>query len=151
LVVIGDGPERGRLEKQAAALGERVRFLGALDAGAVAEWMQRAALLAAPSLTARDGDAEGLPTVIVEAAASALPAVATRHSGIPEAVTEGETGFLVPEGDAEALADRIALLLGSIDLRERMGRAARAMAEAKFDVHRQTAQLEDMYDRLRTG
>jgi glycosyltransferase involved in cell wall biosynthesis len=151
LVVIGDGPERKRLEKQAAGLGERVRFLGALDSAAVAEWMQRGALLAAPSLTARDGDAEGLPTVIVEAAASALPAVGTRHSGIPEAVVDGETGFLVPESDARSLAGRIALLLGSAELRERMGRAARVMAEAKFDLHRQTSRLEELYDRLRIG
>ena len=62
--------------------------------------MRRATLLAAPSLTARDGDAEGLPNVVVEAAASGLPVVATRHSGIPEAVEDGETGFLVREGDA---------------------------------------------------
>ena len=54
--------------------------------------MRRAWLLAAPSLTAGDGDAEGLPTVAVEAAASGLPVVAT-HSGIPEAVSDGETGF----------------------------------------------------------
>ena len=148
LVVIGDGPERASLERQAALLGERVRFLGALDPEAVAGWMQRAALLAAPSLTARDGDAEGLPTVIVEAAASAMPVVATRHSGIPEAVVDGETGFLVPEGDAAALAERLALLLGSAETRERMGRAARAMAEAKFDLTLQTARLEDLYDRL---
>jgi colanic acid/amylovoran biosynthesis glycosyltransferase len=151
LVVVGDGPERPRLERQAAGLGDRVRFLGALDSAAVAEWMQRASLLAAPSLTARNGDAEGLPTVIVEAAATALPVVATRHSGIPEAVVDGETGFLVPEGDPEALAERIALLIGSAELRERMGRAARAMAEAKFDLRRQTARLEDLYDRLTHG
>ena len=148
LVVIGDGPERARLERQASGIGERVRFLGALDANSVAEWMQRASVLAVPSVTARDGDAEGLPTVIVEAAAASLPAVATCHSGIPEAVVDGETGFLVPEGDAEALAERIALLLGSAELRERMGRAARVMAETKFDLHRQTERLEDLYDRL---
>lgn len=151
LVVIGDGPERGRLERKAARLGPRVQFLGALDSTEVAEWMQRATILAAPSMTARDGDAEGLPTVIVEAAACGLPVAATRHSGIPEAVVDGETGFLVPEGDAHALAERIALLLGSAGLRERMGRAARAMAEAKFDLRRQTTQLEDMYDRLCRG
>ena len=96
----------------------RVRFLGDLGAAEVREWMRRAALLAAPSVTAADGDAEGLPTVIVEAAASGLPVVATRHSGIPEAVGDGETGFLVPERDAETLAARMAPCCG--------GRAARA-------------------------
>lgn len=148
LVVIGDGPERSRLERQAAGVGERVRFLGALDPPAVAEWMQRASLLAAPSVTARDGDAEGLPTVIVEAAACGLPVVATRHSGIPEAVVDGETGFLVAENDPAALSERIALLLASADLREPMGTAARRLAEEKFDLRRQTARLEQIYDEV---
>src|SRR6185437_507604 len=100
LVIIGDGPLRPRLERRA---GEGVRFLGALPPGDVADWMRRATVLAAPSVTARDGDAEGLPNVIVEAAASALPAVGSDHSGIPEAILDGETGFIVPERDAEAL------------------------------------------------
>jgi glycosyltransferase involved in cell wall biosynthesis len=149
LVVIGDGPERPRLARRAAGLGARVRFLGALPAPQVAAWMRRAALLAAPSVTARDGDAEGLPTVIVEAAASGLPTVGTRHSGIPEAVVDGETGFLVPEGDVGALAARLAELLGSADLRARMGAAAVRLAEDRFDLRAQTARLEAIYDELR--
>jgi glycosyltransferase involved in cell wall biosynthesis len=148
LVVIGDGPERARLERQAAGLCGRVRFLGALEPAAVVEWMQRAALLAAPSVTARDGDSEGLPTVIVEAAACGMPVVATLHSGIPEAVVDGETGFLAPEHDAAAVAERIARLLGSADLRARMGAAARRLAEDKFDLRRQTARLEGIYDEV---
>jgi glycosyltransferase involved in cell wall biosynthesis len=148
LAIVGDGPERGRLERQAAGLGGRVRFLGALEPTAVTAWMQRAALFAAPSVTAGDGDAEGLPTVIVEAAACGLPTVATRHSGIPETVIDGETGFLVPEHDPDALAARMALLIQSAELRDRLGRAARAMAEARFDLRRQTARLERLYDEV---
>ena len=149
LVVIGDGPERGSLERRAAGLGERVRFLGALPADDVAKWMRRAWLLAAPSVTAHDGDAEGLPTVIVEAAASALPTVGTLHSGIPEAIVDGETGFLVPERHLEELAVRMATLLGSAELRERMGSAARQMAEDRFDLRVQSARLEAIYDEVR--
>jgi glycosyltransferase involved in cell wall biosynthesis len=148
LVVIGEGPLRPALQRRAAAHGDRVRFLGSLPEEEVARWMRRASLLAAPSITARDGDAEGLPTVVVEAAASGLPVVATRHSGIPEAVTDAETGFLVPERDAEALADKMALLLGSGELRRRMGEAARRRARTDFDLARQTARLEAIYDRL---
>ena len=151
LAVVGDGPERARLERQAAVLGDRVRFLGALDASAVAEWMGRATLLAAPSVTARGGDTEGLPTVIVEAAASGLPVVATRHSGIPEAVVDGETGFLVAERDAGALAERIGRLLGSAELRARLGAAGRRLAEDKFDLRMQTARLEAIYDEVAAG
>ncbi len=121
LVVIGDGPLRGALERRAAALGlaERALFLGALPPAEVAAWMSRAWLLAAPSVTAKDGDSEGLPTVIVEAAASSLPAIGTHHAGIPEAIADGKTGFLVAERDAAALAERIGGLA-------RLARAARS-------------------------
>ena len=145
LVVIGDGPLRASLERRA---GENVRFLGALPPAEVATWMSRAWLLAAPSVTARDGDAEGLPTVIVEAAAAALPAVATRHSGIPEAIVDGESGLLVPERDAGALAARIGELIDARDLRHRMGAAARRLARDRFDSTAQIARLESLYDGL---
>jgi glycosyltransferase involved in cell wall biosynthesis len=150
LAVIGDGPLRRRLERRAAALGisRRVRFLGNLPPDAVAAWMARACLLAAPSITAADGDSEGLPTVLAEAAAASLPAVASDHSGLPEAVVDGETGFIVPEGDAHALATRIATLLLAPELRLRMGAAARRMAEERFDAQKQAAALERLYDRV---
>jgi glycosyltransferase involved in cell wall biosynthesis len=145
LVVIGDGPLRSALERRA---GAAVQFLGALPTGEVAQWMRRAAVLAAPSLTAADGDAEGLPNVVVEAAASGLPVVATRHSGIPEAVEDGKTGFLVPEGDAAALGARLGELLGSEALRREMAAKARRLAEEKFDRARLTERLERIYDEL---
>ena len=150
LLVVGDGPERPALERLGAelGLGDAVRFAGALTQDEVAGWMRRAWLLAVPSVTGRDGDAEGLPTVILEAAALALPAVGSDHRGIPEAIVDGGTGFVVPEGDADALAARLVDLLGSADLRRRMGAAARAMAEEKFDAARQTALLEERYDAL---
>ena len=127
LVVIGEGPLRAQLQRQAGALGVKAQFLGAQPADEVATWMRRAALLAAPSVTARDGDAEGLPNVIVEGAACGIPVVATRHSGIPEAVEDGATGFLVREGDPAGLAARIGALLGSGRPQARHGlRGARA-------------------------
>jgi len=150
LVVIGDGPLRGSLEqlKGELGLGARVHFLGSQPAAIVAEWMRRAALLAAPSLTARDGDAEGLPNVVVEAAASGLAVVASDHEGIPEAVRDGTTGLLVPEGDVDALAARLGALLGSAETRRAMGAAGRAMAEERFDASAQMRRLEEIYDRL---
>ena len=110
--------------------------------------MKRAWLLAAPSLAAPDGDSEGLPTVICEAAAASLPVVASRHSGIPEGVVDGSTGWLVPEGDEAALADRLEDLLLDPAGRERMARAARALAERRFDAAVQMTALEVHYDRL---
>jgi glycosyltransferase involved in cell wall biosynthesis len=148
LAIIGDGPLRAALERQARELGDRVRFLGALRSDEVAHWMRRASVLAAPSMTAADGDAEGLPNVVVEAAASGLPAVGTRHSGIPEAIEDGVTGFLVPEGDAGALAARLADLLESESLRSEVGIAARQLAERKFNRQLLTQRLEAIYDEV---
>lgn len=148
LIVIGDGPLRTALERQAQELGDRVRFLGELPSEEVAKWMRRASVLAAPSLTAADEDAEGLPNVVVEAAASGLPVVGTRHSGIPEAVEDGTSGFLVPEGNAGALAARLAELLGSESLRREMGVAARRLAERKFSRQMLTERLESIYDEV---
>lgn len=150
LVVLGEGPLRPRLEAQAAALGlsQQVSFLGARTSEEVAAWMARAWLIAIPSVSAGDGDSEGLPTVLQEAAASSLPAVGSLHSGIPEAIEDGKSGFLVPEGEAEPLARRISELLGAPRLRLAMARASRALAEAKFDSERQTRLLEMHYERL---
>jgi glycosyltransferase involved in cell wall biosynthesis len=141
LVLIGEGPLDPR--------GDGVRRLGALPHAEVADWMRRATLLAAPSVTARDGDAEGLPNVVVEAGASALPVVGTRHGGIPEAVTDGETGLLVAERDAAGLAAAMSALLGNRSRRDAMGAAARALAEARFDFARQMERLEAIYDEVR--
>jgi colanic acid/amylovoran biosynthesis glycosyltransferase len=150
LAIVGEGPLRGALERQVqgAGLGDRVRFLGSLPPDEVAGWMRRAAILAAPSLTARDGDSEGLPNVVVEAAASGLPVVASRHSGIPEAVVDGETGLLIPENDIAALTGALAALLESEGMGREMGVASRTLAERKFDRVRLNARLEDIYDDL---
>ncbi len=148
LVVIGEGPLRTQLQRQAGALGVKAQFLGAQPADEVATWMRRATLLAAPSVTARDGDAEGLPNVIVEGAACGIPVVATRHSGIPEAVEDGVTGWLVPEGDRAGLTARIGELLASADLRREMGFAARSLVMERFDRARQAERLEAIYDEV---
>jgi glycosyltransferase involved in cell wall biosynthesis len=150
LVILGDGPLRKALERRAAMLGlsDRIQFLGAQPPEAVARWMGRASLLAAPSVTASDGDSEGLPTVVIEAAAASLPAIVSDHSGLPEAVADGVSGFVVPEGDAGALAARLSDLLASPALQARMGEAARAVAGQMFDAARQAAALEERYDAL---
>ena len=148
LMVIGEGPMREQLQRQAGALGVKAQFLGAQPADEVAMWMRRATLLAVPSVTGRDGNAEGLPNVLVEGAACGIPVVATRHSGIPEAVADGETGFLVAEGDRAGLAERVRTLLDSADLRREMGFAARALAMERFDRVRQAERLEAIYDEV---
>jgi colanic acid/amylovoran biosynthesis glycosyltransferase len=158
LAIIGEGTLERALRRLAGELGlaaqgpnPPVLFLGAQPPQAVRDWMRRAWVLAAPSHRARNGDAEGLPTVLMEAAAVATPAIATRHSGNPEAVIHGQSGLLVQEGDAEALAAGLEELLGSPDLRARMAGEARSLAVARFDALRQAERLEAHYDRLLAG
>jgi colanic acid/amylovoran biosynthesis glycosyltransferase len=148
LVVIGAGPLRNSLARCAVELGidARVRWLGASTHADVAEWLRRAAVFCLPSCTAGNGDAEGLGLALLEAAASGVPVVATRHGGIPEAVRDGDTGYLVPERDADALADALDTLLASEALRRRMGDAARRFARSRFDLQRQTRDLEQLYE-----
>ena len=145
---IGGGPLEEPIRKRAADLGLDATFLGPRDPATVAESMAASSVFAAPSKTAPNGDSEGLPTTIVEAARLGLPSVSTVHSGIPEAVVHGETGLLCAEGDRAALAANIRRLLTDDELRVRLGDQARARADERFDLNRQTALLEDLYDRV---
>lgn len=150
LVILGDGPRRHRLRKLAAKLGvpDRIRFLGARPHSEVIDWMRRAAVLVLPSVRTRTGRAEGLGLVLLEAAASGIPAIGTRCGGIPEAIIDGETGVLVPERDWRALAAELTRLLEDPALQAVMGRQARAMAETRFDLGRQTDRLEALYEEV---
>ncbi len=147
-VFIGDGPLQKTMQLYAEQHRVDATFLGTRTPGEVARVLTASRMLAAPSRTARDGDTEGLPTTVLEAAALGLPVVATRHSGIPEAVTDGATGLLGAEGDRDALAANIARLLADEPLRERLGKQGRARVEADFDLATQTRRLEQIYDEV---
>ncbi len=148
LVIIGDGPLRKSLAAEAVSLGvaSRVRFLGALPQAEVLTWMRKAAMLVLPSVRTGTGRIEGLGMVTLEAAATGVPVVGSDIGGIPEAVIDGETGFLVPERDTEGMASKIGRLLADRQLRLGMGTAARRMVAQKFDLVTQTRLLETLYD-----
>ncbi|MBB2201312.1 glycosyltransferase [Gluconacetobacter tumulisoli] len=150
LLIIGDGPLRGRLEALARALGigGQVTFLGAQPYARVLQAMRAATMLVLPSVYTTTGRVEGLGMVLLEAAATGVPVVGSRVGGIPEGMVEGETGLLAPERDAEALAARMREVLDDRDRRAAMGARARAFVTAQFDLHRQTAGLETFYDEL---
>jgi colanic acid/amylovoran biosynthesis glycosyltransferase len=150
LVIIGDGPLRRPLEALAASAGirDRVEFLGALRHADVLSWMRKAAMLVLPGIRTATGRAEGLGMVLLEAAATGLPVIGSRMGGIPECILEGRTGFLVPERDDAALAGRIGELLEDTVRRRQMGAEGRALIERRFDIHRQTEALENLYDSL---
>jgi glycosyltransferase involved in cell wall biosynthesis len=108
--------------------------------------MRKAAMLVLPGIHTATGREEGLGMVLLEAAATGVPLIGSRIGGIPECIVDGKTGFLVPQRDAEALAQRIAELLEDPGRRHSMGAAGRALIEDRFDIERQTAALERFYD-----
>lgn len=148
LVIIGDGPLRKSLEEQASKLLHRYQFLGVQAPDVVQSWMNRARLLVASSVTATDGDSEGLPTVVVEAQAMGLPVVSTIHAGIPEAVIHGKTGFLVPERDFEGLAKYILWLLEDSTLWQLFSFEGQEHIQANFDSFKQAQVLEKIYQEV---
>jgi colanic acid/amylovoran biosynthesis glycosyltransferase len=147
LVVIGDGPLRSSLQELAAALkvADRIDWLGARPHTEVKHWLSRASVFCLPSCTAGSGDAEGLGIVLLEAAASGVPVVGTRHGGIPEAVIDGTSGILVGEGDPESLAEALDALLSSHTLRRQFGQQGRAFVRSRFNIAYQTGLLESDY------
>lgn len=151
LVIIGDGPLRPNLESLAAKSLHRYQFMGLQPSDVVKSWMNRASLLAAPSVTASQGDSEGLPTVVVEAQAMALPVISTVHAGIPEAVIHGETGFLAAERDSDTLAKYALKLLKDPQLWQSFSLKAREHMQANFDNSKQIKILEGIYEAVLQG
>ena len=141
--IIGKGSERERLKALIAELGldDRVALLGPRPQDEVAEAYRRAAIFALPCIVGSDGNRDGLPTVLLEAMASGLPAVSTSLTGVPEIIDDGINGLLVEPEDVEELARALAALLKDESLRREMGRAARRKVEEVFDVHKNVAQL----------
>lgn len=146
LVVAGDGELRSTLETEARRLGVQGRFLGVQTSDQMRTLMRESAVLCAPSVVAKSGDAEGLGMVLVEAQATGTPVVAFDSGGAAESVVPGVTGFIVPERDEEALAKSLTEILAVPERRRRMSTAARAHVLENFDLIRQTAQLERIYD-----
>ncbi len=149
LTVAGDGPERAALEAYAARNIRGTRFLGVQTPNQVRALMLGARCLAAPSQTAPDGDAEGLPTVLLEALALGLPVASTRHSGIPELISHGEHGLLSDEGDAGALALHLERLCTDRELADKLRVNGRQRVERSFNLRMQTGLLEEIYDEVR--
>jgi glycosyltransferase involved in cell wall biosynthesis len=135
LLVVGDGPHAPALH---ALAGDGVVFAGARED--VPQILRGSTLALLPSLT------EALPTATIEAAAAGLAVVATTVGGTPETVEHGETGLLVPPGDAQALADSVIGLLDDPVRRGELGRNARKLAEERFDVRSWARQLKKLYE-----
>lgn len=149
-LVVGDGPLKPTLQGliEELHLKQEVKLLGWRQQEEVVALLSQSQVMLLPSITASDGDQEGIPVVLMEAMAMGLPVVSTWHSGIPELVNDGKDGFLVPEKDVESMAQRLSLLINSPDLRAEMGLAGRKYVEENFNVHTLNHQLSDLFKKL---
>ncbi|HET6361465.1 MAG TPA: glycosyltransferase [Gemmatimonadota bacterium] len=149
--VVGDGPLRSHLEGVIRDLGleDRVQLLGSRVRQEVIEELSRAHLFVLPSVTTRDGDREGQGVVLQEAQAAGLPVVATDHNGLPESFLPGVSGYLVPEYDPNALADRLQTLIENPQSWPEMGRSGRRFVESEFDLASLIQKQLAIYERAR--
>ncbi|MBN2119590.1 MAG: glycosyltransferase [Candidatus Omnitrophica bacterium] len=148
--IAGDGPLKADLEALAKELGveRHVRFLGSVRHEEAAGLYKQAHIFVLPSITASNGDKEGTPTVLLEAQASGLPVISTYHSGIPEIVVDGKTGFLVPERDSVALAGKIIYLIEHPEIWAEMGKSGRKFVENNYDIRSLNKQLVEIYEEV---
>ncbi|MGD1899070.1 MAG: glycosyltransferase [Phormidesmis sp.] len=141
--IIGDGPLRAELASliDALQLGESVHLLGWQNEAGIIHVLNQAHLFVAPSVTAADGNQDAPINVLKEAMALGLPVVSTTHGGIPELVEDTVSGYLVPERDADAIANALVKLIEQPQRWPEMGRAGRAYVEHHYS-------LSDLNDRL---
>jgi glycosyltransferase involved in cell wall biosynthesis len=149
LAIAGAGDLDAELRERArtAGIAERVHFLGDLPQDTVGAWFAAADVAVVPSVRDDSGNVDGLPNTVLEALASGTPLVATPAGGIASVITDGETGAIVAERDARALATAIDALLEDPERRVRLGRAGRAAVAAGFGWESAAARFESAYDR----
>lgn len=146
LVLIGDGPLRNNLESLADDQLKQYRFLGIQPPEMVKKWMSQATIFSVPSITAESGDTEGLGVVFAEAQAMGTPVVSSFSGGIPEVVSDGNTGFLAAEKDWEGLARHISTLLEDPELWQRFSIAGQQRIQKMYDQTQLCREQEDIYD-----
>ncbi|MGQ9731691.1 MAG: glycosyltransferase [Candidatus Zipacnadales bacterium] len=147
VAIAGDGPLWDDLENMAEMLGvsRLVTFCGMLTEDEVQELLTRSRALVVPSVVAADGDRDGLPNVILEAAAIGTPIIASNISAIPEFVEHGKTGLLVPPDEPKPLADAISAILQDPVGASRLAHEARKRVMAEYDIHRNALALEALF------
>jgi colanic acid/amylovoran biosynthesis glycosyltransferase len=149
LVVVGDGPDRGALERLVVQLGlaPHTQFLGMVPYATALAQIDRADVLLQTSVTAADGDTEGgAPVILLDAQAAGLLVVATRHADIPEYVVDGGGGLLADERDVAGLAACIRQLTTQPERWAAMSRAGRDHVAAHYNAAIQAGRLEALYD-----
>ena len=147
--VVGDGPRRQEIMERTAELGLEsvVEFHGRVGADRVVEILCDSDILVAPSVVAPTGQTEGVPNVLKEAMACGVPAIGTRVGGVAELIDHGTNGFLVPQRDADAIAECIRTIVAEQDSLPQILTRARQSIEDEYDLKRLNADLERAYER----
>ena len=147
-LIAGGGEQEADLRRRIAdrRLGDYVRLLGPLPLPSIVELVRSAAVFAAPCVVGRDGNRDGPPTVLLEAMALGTPIVSTDVTGIPEILTDRETGLMVGQRRPNELADAMHRLLENEAFRVRISRQARTLIEERFDIHRNAAAIRSLFE-----
>jgi glycosyltransferase involved in cell wall biosynthesis len=146
-ILCGSGPMMDEIQKYVKdhALERHVEIRGWMSQEALREELYQAHVFLHPSEQTQEHDQEGIPNSMLEAMATGLPVVATQHGGIPEAVTDGYDGLLVPERNAHQLSTAITRLIQDHALHAELGRNAAISVRAHFGAEQQISLLEDHY------
>jgi len=147
LIIVGDGEEKGKLKRlvRRHKLKKRVVFKGGLPHQAVQREMGKCHIFVIACKTARSGNQEGIPNVLMEAMATGRPVISTYHAGIPELVKNNVTGYLVPEKSPAKLARKIIQVMEAEHEWPQIVARARAKVERNHDIEKQRAKLENLY------
>ena len=151
LIIIGDGPERDSLEKRAMDLGieTRVKFLGIINPDDLPPYYHSADVFVLPSIN-KAGSTEALGVVLLEAMASGCPVIGSNVGGIPDIITDGENGFLVPEKNPELIADRIIQILSDTDLQEKFRKNGLTRIQKSFSWDKIADDFSQIFDLVLT-
>ncbi len=146
--IVGDGPllEGLRARVVNSGLSGKVELVGAMGPTQIADRLRRATAFALPCVDLPGGGKDNLPTVIMEAMAAGLPVISTPVAGVPEMVIAGETGWLIPQRDPEALANRLANALADPECSRKLGGAGRVRCAEAFALERTAAELRGALD-----
>ncbi|PSB58980.1 glycosyltransferase [Chamaesiphon polymorphus] len=148
--IIGDGPLKEKFQNliQELNISHFVKLVGWKNEREIIEILNRSHIFIAPSVTAQNGDRDAPTNVLKEAMAMGLPVISTVHGGIPELVEDGVSGFLVPERDVEALAEKLGYLIEHPEVWATMGQAGRDYVEKHYNLTHLNDRLIELYQQL---
>jgi colanic acid/amylovoran biosynthesis glycosyltransferase len=148
--IAGDGPLRSQLEHliEALEVENNIKLLGWQTQLDIARLILESNIMIAPSVTSAEGDQEGIPVILMEALATGLPVITTKHSGISELVQDGKSGFLVPERDVDSLVKKIEYLIEHPEIWPGLGRTGRKYVDANYNIEKLNDNLVEIYKGL---